>query len=1059
MESIWQNRASNASGSDAVSSANFASSTISSLKEPGAAQKAQGISVGSFLAALGSGSVIFLVQVSLFLLLRQRVPRIYQPKSYLAPDGRRVDPPPHGFFQLIARLWNVGDVQIIRECGLDAYFFLRYLKTLLVIFLPICGVVVPILTPLNFIGGKSQQVTLKSSAEDGLQVAGLDALAWSNINPRNTGRYAVHLGMAVLAVAWTCVVFFFELRVYVKVRQDYLTSVDHRLRASATTILVCSIPSRWLSEDALRGLFDVFPGGVKNIWLNRDLSELLGKISYRDRIHMMLESAETALIRAAKRAQLQRIAAGTHEAREDFKVVDVAAGAKRSCHQLPLQSVTGGANSRIGGVLGTTNGFVHLKGQGNTTGTSHTRSTSTAAIQPQNTHFLLRANAVRTLLRDSSPLEQETTAWWQFWKTPTGSFPPPIPRGSHNVDHPSQPLWKRLRRKTNKVDGEQDPEYPKVPYPSPDQVDADASWKKYLRKKDRPTHRLSPFGITWLPGLPVFSQEVDTIRWCREHLDRLNREIEVDQSHPERFPLMNSAFIQFHRQVAAHMACQSEIYHLPQYMAPRMVEIAPQDVIWSNLALPWWEEWIRMTATIGIVFTMILLWSIPVAWTAVLGQLGQLVQNTQALLLLVENEAMANLLKVVSGVMPTILLTLLLVLVPLILNFLAELKGVKTGAQRAEFVQTFYFCFLFIQVFLVISIASFFAASLSQLLNNVRKLHNVNDLLDLLATNLPKGSNYFFAYMILQGLSVSSGTLVQSSGLIAWYVLAPLFDATARSKWSRNTRLHKVQWGTCFPVYTNLACICLVYCVIAPLISIFAVIAFGLLWLAQRYVVLYVAEFGLDTGGILYPRAINQTFTGLYVMELCLAGMFFLIEDQHGKKTCTVHGIVMLLVFGATAVYQLLLNMSFYPLFRHLPISLEDEAVLREEAFDRAQQHRGSGGVSNHQSRGCMSITTPQRDITNALYTNTKIEMMQLSPDECKYPVSQAFMHEALRNRPPTVWIPGDDTGVSDDEVRQTTGFYGRIAISNAGAGLDDKARVVYSQNPPDYLQVDEVNL
>ena len=100
--------------------------------------------------------------------------------------------------------------------------------------------------------------------------------------------------------------------------------------------------------------------------------------------------------------------------------------------------------------------------------------------------------------------------------------------------------------------------------------------------------------------------------------------------------------------------------------------------------------------------------------------------------------------------------------------------------------------------------------------------------------------------MILQGLSVSSGTLVQSSGLIAWYVLAPIFDATARSKWSRNTRLHKVQWGTCFPVYTNLACICLVYCVIAPLISIFAVIAFGLLWLAQRYVVLYVAEFGLS---------------------------------------------------------------------------------------------------------------------------------------------------------------------------------------------------------------------
>lgn len=977
-----------------------------------------------------------------------------QPKSYLAPEGRRVDPPPQGFFPLIAKLWDVSDDQIIRECGLDAYFFLRYLKTLLVIFLPICGVVVPVLTPLNFISGKIQQATSNSSTEDGLQVTGLDTLAWSNISPQNTGRYAAHLGMALLAVAWTCAVFLLELRVYVKVRQDYMTSVGHRLKASATTILVGSIPSRWLSNDALRGLFDVFPGGVKNIWLNRDLSELLDKISRRDRIHLMLESAETALIRTAKKAHLQQTAAGIHDAGKDIKSTNMAARAKSSYRERLSQSVTGEAKSRVEGFLATMGGFVPLR---NAASTPHPPPpNTTAAIQPQNTRSLLRGNTIRTLPRDDSPLEQETATWWQFWKIPTGSFPPPIPQGSGDMDHPSKPLWRRLCRRTHEVEGGL--EYPKVPYPSSDQVDADASWEKYLRKQDRPAHRLPPFGIQWLPGLPVFCQKVDTIHWCREHLDRLNREIEVDQSRPEKFPLMNSAFVQFHCQVAAHMACQSEIYHLPQYMAPRTVEISPQDVIWSNMALSWWEEWIRMTLAIGIVFVMILLWSVPVAWTAVLGQLDQLVQNTQALLILAENEVIANMFKVISGVLPTIFLALLLALVPLILNFLAELKGVKTGAQRTEFVQTFYFYFLFIQVFLVISIASFFTASLSQLLNNVRKLHKANELLDLLATNLPKGSNYFFAYMILQGLSVSSGALFQSSGLMAWYVLAPLFDDTARSKWSRNTKLNKVQWGICFPVYTNFACICLVYCVIAPLISVFAIVAFSLLWLAQRYVVLYVAEFGLDTGGTLYPRAINQTFTGLYLMELCLAGMFFLVEDQHGRKACTAHGVVMLLAFGATATYQLLLNLSFYPLFRHLPISLEDEAVLREEAFSRAQQGRDSE-VSDLQSHDRENIGIPQRDIGNALYKHAKAGVIELSSEERNSAVNRAFAHEALRNRPPTVWIPNDDTGVSDDEIRQTIELYGEIAISNTGAALDNEARVVYNQNPPDYSQIDAVNL
>lgn len=111
--------------------------------------------------------------------------------------------------------------------------------------------------------------------------------------------------MAILVVVWVCTVFF-ELKVYIKVRQDYLTSAEHRLRASATTVLVSSVPKKWLSEEALIGLFDVFTGGVRNIWLNRDLTKLLEKISLRNSVHARLESAETDLIKAAKRAQLKQ---------------------------------------------------------------------------------------------------------------------------------------------------------------------------------------------------------------------------------------------------------------------------------------------------------------------------------------------------------------------------------------------------------------------------------------------------------------------------------------------------------------------------------------------------------------------------------------------------------------------------------------------------------------------------------------------------------------------------------------------------------------------------------
>jgi calcium permeable stress-gated cation channel len=39
-----------------------------------------------------------------------------------------------------------------------------------------------------------------------------------------------------------------------------------------------------------------------------------------------------------------------------------------------------------------------------------------------------------------------------------------------------------------------------------------------------------------------------------------------------------------------------------------------------------------------------------------------------------------------------------------------------------------------------------------------------------------------------------------------------------------------------------------------------------------------------------------------------------------------------------TLIYQILLNIVFSLLFLSLPVTLEDEAVLRDEAFRRAQE-------------------------------------------------------------------------------------------------------------------------
>lgn len=340
---------------------------------------------------------------------------------------------------------------------------------------------------------------------------------------------------------------------------------------------------------------------------------------------------------------------------------------------------------------------------------------------------------------------------------------------------------------------------------------------------------------------------------------------------------------------------------------------------------------------------------------------------------------------------------------------------------------------------------------------------------------------------------------------------------------------------------------------------VFNIITFSLFWLVYRYNTLYVTKFRFDTGGLLYPTAINQLFTGLYLMELCLIGLFFLVKDAESDGSavgtpCKVQGIIMIIVLILTFLYQWLLNAAFGPLLRYLPITLEDEAVMRDEEFARVQEKRfrldenkqESNDINNvlrdrkslsaYENRAAESIEmhnveasnergrldprnlglvpeavgnlmplkasswadrsrkkTPyspgqngqvasprqrhrqhhpvrkspdieaQRSGTDAmgeaLFAGINDEIEDLTPDERDKLVQRAFQHEALRARRPVIWIPRDDLGVSDDEIYQTQNLSKYIWISNEFTGLDSSGRVVYRRSPPDFSEVDLIEL
>ena len=109
-------------------------------------------------------------------------------------------------------------------------------------------------------------------------------------------------------------------------------------------------------------------------------------------------------------------------------------------------------------------------------------------------------------------------------------------------------------------------------------------------RDQRPTHKLGFLGL--------LGEKVDSIDWARTEIRETTRLLEegrVKLADPsdETYPVINSAFITFNKQISAHLGAQILLHHEPYRMAGRHIEISPEDVIWSNLGMNPYEMKVR----------------------------------------------------------------------------------------------------------------------------------------------------------------------------------------------------------------------------------------------------------------------------------------------------------------------------------------------------------------------------------------------------------------------------------------------------------------------------------
>lgn len=287
----------------------------------------------------------------------------------------------------------------------------------------------------------------------------------------------------------------------------------------------------------------------------------------------------------------------------------------------------------------------------------------------------------------------------------------------------------------------------------------------------------------------------------------------------------------------------------------------------------------------------------------------------------------------------------------------------------------------------------------------------------------------------------------------------------------------------------------LAYSVLQPIINGLAMAIFFLLYQLWKYLFLYQLNQPsyTDTGGLFFPKAITQIFVGLYVEQICLMALFFLQQDSKKHPSCIPEGILMIVLVVITAGFHMILNDSYGPLLKSLPLSLVDYA--NQDDVNNSSEELGAGAPVDEEKKVGGGAASTGVDVASSgnvptstrrngkrqgslpplsgqiPFSDAKFEEPEISPTDAvpkpsdvsssdngqsqpggkgepeeRYGGLRDFTHPALQPAR-IVWIPLDTLGVGEEEARDIRSR--GIDVATRGAYMNEKGTVDVDTYPP----------
>ncbi|PKY46571.1 DUF221-domain-containing protein [Rhizophagus irregularis] len=521
--------------------------------------------------------------------------------------------------------------------------------------------------------------------------------------------------------------------------------------------------------------------------------------------------------------------------------------------------------------------------------------------------------------------------------------------------------------------------------------------------------------------LPIIGKKVDSLETYSNDLNDINHQISELQKNPNNFKRLNSAFIQFNDYVGAQLAATSTV--------PKLINISPDDIIWENLNLTSKQRMIRRVISLSVVIGIVIIWMSAVTFVAGISTLSELAKLKPLNFLEGLNNAGGNLkvlVGIIQGILPAVALNILMMILVIVLRFLSRFEGNVTNSGVDLSLQSKYYFHLVMNVLLVTTFANGILQSLPKLVNNPTQS------IEILANNLPRASTFFLTYILLT-ITACALEIFQIGPLIMNFFFKKFLVKTPRKIWELEKTMPFQDWGTGFPPHIMIASIGIVYSTIQPIILPIVTLHFALYYLVYRHQFLYVYDKLNQTGGLLFPKAIYQVFTGIYIFQLTLTGLMFLNGGFVQGVLC-----IILLVLSVGVLLAMKLIFKHNPRAEFLPVDLMGVIDMKTRNLL----------VGKNQDKQISSEKEPIRndddDDDDDDDDYTRADVLHINEGDEKdldddYGAS-TFTHPALVAIQPSVWIPNDQN-VSNDMVNEFR--KDGIKSTNQGASLDKNHKVI----------------